>query len=156
MSQKYKVFINNKAKVISDSWQEFCDEHTIIYASGGVVYNNNKLLMIYRNGKCDLPKGKKENNETDEQCALREVKEECGVNDLVLKKFLKKTYHTYLLEDQKTLKVTSWFLMQSSYDGNLVPQKSEGITDVCWIKKSEIKKSLQNSYNNIIDLLLNL
>ena len=112
--------------------------------------------MILRNGIWDLPKGKKENNETDEQCAVREVKEECGVGNLVLKKFLKKTYHTYDLKGEKILKITSWFLMHSNYDGKLTPQLNEGIEHVCWVNKKQMSKNLKNSFNNIIDLLLNL
>ena len=156
MAQKYKVFINNKLNIIVDNWQEFCDDYKIIYASGGLVYNNTKLLMIFRNGKWDLPKGKKEKNETDEQCAIREVIEECGIDNLVLKKYIKKTYHTYMEKGKKILKITSWFLMYSDYDGDLTPQRSEGIQDVCWVKKSQISKNLKNSYENIIDLVVNL
>ena len=52
----------------------------MIYASGGVVFNNNKLLMIYRNGFWDLPKGKMEINESELDCAVREVEEEGGVD----------------------------------------------------------------------------
>ena len=112
--------------------------------------------MIFRNGKWDLPKGKKENNETDEQCAIREVIEECGIDNLVLKKYIKKTYHTYIKKGEKILKITSWFLMCSDYDGDLTPQRSEGIQDVCWVKKNQISKNLENSYENIIDLVVNL
>ena len=112
--------------------------------------------MILRNGIWDLPKGKKENNETDEQCAVREVMEECGVENLVLKRYLKKTYHTYDLNGEKILKITSWFLMHSNYEGKLTPQLNEGIDRVCWVNKNQMSKNLQNSFNNIIDLLLNL
>jgi len=112
--------------------------------------------MILRNGKWDLPKGKKENNETEEQCAVREVMEECGVENLVLKKYLKKTYHTYDLKGQKILKITSWFLMHSNYEGVLTPQLNEGIEHVCWVSKNQMSKNLKNSFNNIKDLLLNL
>ena len=83
MSQKYKVFINNKAKVITDNWEEFCSKLTLIKAAGGLVYNQeNKLLMIFRNGKWDLPKGKLEEGESIENCAIREVEEECGISNL--------------------------------------------------------------------------
>ena len=156
MAQKYKVFINNEQNIIRDNWKEFSNDYKIIYACGGVVYNKENLLMILRNGIWDLPKGKKENNETDEQCAVREVMEECGVENLVLEKYLKKTYHTYDFNGEKVLKITSWFLMHSNYDGELTPQLNEGIEHVCWVSKSQISKNLKNSFNNIIDLLLNL
>ena len=64
MQQKYKVFINNQAKIIDHNWEEFCDNYKMIFASGGVVFNNEKLLMIYRNDFWDLPKGKIESNES--------------------------------------------------------------------------------------------
>src|ERR1700751_599181 len=40
----------------------------IIHAAGGLVQNENKkLLMMYRNGKWDLPKGKLEKGESPEE-----------------------------------------------------------------------------------------
>ena len=89
MQQKYKVFINNQPKLIDHNWEEFCNNYKMIFASGGVVFNNEKLLMIYRNGLWDLPKGKIESNESESECAVREVKEECGVDSLKVIKFLK-------------------------------------------------------------------
>ena len=97
MQQKYKVFINNQAKIIDHNWEGFCDNYKMIFASGGVIFNNEKLLMIYRNGFWDLPKGKMEPNESESECAVREVKEECGIDSLRVIKFLKCTYHTCLL-----------------------------------------------------------
>ena len=55
----------------------------MVEAAGGLVYNKeDELLMIFRNGKWDLPKGKKEKGEEIESCAKREVQEECGVRNL--------------------------------------------------------------------------
>lgn len=154
MAQKYKVFSNNKLNIINDNWNSFCKAYKIIYASGGVVLNdNNELLMIYRNGVWDLPKGKNENNESNECCALREVREECGINKLSVSKYLKETYHTYQFENEKILKITSWFLMFSNRSETLYPQKEEGISKVQWINKKDLQKVLKNSYANIVDLL---
>ncbi len=125
----------------------------MIYASGGVVFNNNKLLMILRNGFWDLPKGKIELKESELECAVREVKEECGVDKLSVIKFLKYTYHTYVEDDQPILKKTSWYLMSSDFKKKLSPQISEGITKVIWVSKNEISSKLDNSFENIKDLL---
>ena len=58
MTQKYKVYINNEAKFVTENWEEFCSEYTLIEAAGGLVLNcEKKALMIFRNGKWDLPKG---------------------------------------------------------------------------------------------------
>ena len=156
MQQKYKVFINNQAKIIDHNWEEFCDNYKMIFASGGVVFNNEKLLMIYRNGFWDLPKGKMEPNECESECAVREVKEECGIDSLRVIKFLKYTYHTYVEDGQHILKKTSWYLMSSDFKKKLIPQKSEGISMAIWVSKNEIRYKLDNSFENIKDLLNNI
>ena len=156
MQQKYKVFINNQAKIIDHNWEEFCDNYKMIFASGGVVFNNQKLLMIYRNGLWDLPKGKMEPNESESECAVREVKEECGIDSLRVIKFLKYTYHTYIENNQPILKKTSWYLMSSNSKNKLTPQRSEGISEVKWVKKSEISSVLDKSFENIKDLINNI
>ena len=71
----------------------------MIFASGGVIFNNEKLLMIYRNGFWDLPKGKMEPNESESECAVREVKEECGLsNRIKIVDFFQQSYHVYFFE----------------------------------------------------------
>ena len=67
-----------------------------IIAGGGLVLNEkNELLMIFRRGKWDLPKGKLDDDESIEQCAMREVKEETGIANLALVKFIGITNHEY-------------------------------------------------------------
>ena len=132
---------------------KFCSKYNIIQAAGGVVFNDyNQLLMIFRNGKWDLPKGKLENFESVEQAAIREVEEECGVSNLKIDIRLDETYHIYTLQDKDILKKTYWFKM---YCDNqfLIPQMEEGISKACWVPKDEIVEKLSNSYANIKDLL---
>jgi 8-oxo-dGTP pyrophosphatase MutT (NUDIX family) len=151
--QKYKVYINNSLEIITENWESFCANYILIEAAGGLVYNDkNQLLMIFRNGKWDLPKGKLEVGENIEQCAIREVEEECGVSGLTITQQLQKTYHTYEINEQQILKCTYWFEMKSSFKGNLVPQTEEGITAVVWINKADIAKKLENSFGNIVEL----
>ena len=110
MKQKYKVYINNEVKTITENWKYFCSRYTLIEAAGGIVYNNqDELLMIFRNGKWDLPKGKLEQGETKQQCAIREVEEECGVSGLNIINQVQNTYHTYFDNDASILKTTYWF-----------------------------------------------
>ena len=155
MSQKYKVFINNKPKVIADNWEAFCSNYNLIEAAGGLVYNReNELLMIFRNGKWDLPKGKKEKAEEIENCAKREVEEECGISGLEIVEKFSETYHIYKHNGSKVLKRTYWFKMTTNFEGVLIPQTKEGITKVAWVKQQEIKEKLQNSYGNIKTLLI--
>ena len=117
------------------------------------MYNNkNQLLMIFRNGKWDLPKGKLEIDEDIKRCAMREVEEECGVTGLQITQKLIDTYHTYELKGKKILKHTYWFEMKSSFKGNLVPQTKEGITAVVWVDEQDIAEKLENSFGNIVEL----
>tara|TARA_B100000767_G_scaffold266822_1_gene284746 strand:+ start:2313 stop:2798 length:486 start_codon:yes stop_codon:yes gene_type:complete len=154
MSQKYKVYINNELKFITDNWEVFCSNYTIIQAAGGLVYNNeNQLLMIFRNKKWDLPKGKLEYNEDIKVCAIREVEEECGVSGLFIESALQPTYHTYEIKGEKILKCTFWFVMNTKFNGVLVPQNEEGITDVIWVDRKDIAEKLNNSFGNIKDIL---
>jgi len=126
----------------------------MIEAAGGLVSNKNgDILMIFRNGKWDLPKGKLEEEENKKQCAKREVEEECGIVGLDIIEKLIETYHTYNLSGKKILKRTYWYKMKTNFDGELVPQIEEGITKVSWVSKDQISEKLKNSYGNISDVL---
>src|SRR4051794_1665781 len=86
-----------------------------IIAAGGLVTNEyNELLMIFRRGKWDLPKGKLDEGETIEQCAVREVEEETGIGNLELVKLVGITYHEYFDKHINTevRKETHWFAMR--------------------------------------------
>ncbi|WP_353102019.1 NUDIX domain-containing protein [Myroides odoratus] len=119
-------------------------------AGGGVVYNaEGKVLFIKRNGKWDLPKGGIEKYEEIADTAVREVEEETGVRELKVIKKLSKTYHIFKRNGKYRLKITSWFEMSTSYDGALIGQAEEGIEEVVWFDKEQIKEAMSNSYENI-------
>ena len=152
--QKYKVYINNECKIITDNWDNFISEYTIIEASGGLVYNNkDQLLMIFKNDKWDLPKGKLEPYEGIDDCAIREVEEECGVSNLKIISKLKCTYHTYSVNSKKILKRTYWFQMKTNCKNKLIPQINEGISKVKWVNKKDIAEKLMYSYRSIKEVL---
>ncbi len=87
--------------------------------------------------------------ETHEEAAVREVKEETGVQNLEVKKYLTTTYHVFKRNDKFKLKITYWFEMYSEYDGPLIPQPKEGIKKVKWKNFEKSQKALQESYENI-------
>ena len=66
---------------------------------------------------------------------------------------LKTTYHVYKYEEKNILKFTHWFKIHTTFNGDLTPQKDEGITQVKWINKKDIGYYFSNSYGNIKDLL---
>jgi ADP-ribose pyrophosphatase YjhB (NUDIX family) len=119
-------------------------------AGGGLVYNkNNEILFIYRNGKWDLPKGGVEKNEDIMHTAMREVEEETGVKNLIITEKLQKTYHVFNRNGKHKLKITRWFKMKTDFEGELKPQKKEGIEKAVWLNEAEVKEALKNSYENI-------
>ncbi len=132
-------------------WDELNLFFKYIIAAGGAVFNENgELLVIFRNDKWDLPKGKLEKGENIPACAIREVEEECGVEDLKIKKELPSTYHCYLSNKGNwILKRTYWYKMTSRYTGVLVPQKEEGIEKVMWFEKDKYDQIRANTYNSI-------
>ncbi len=135
---------------------EFCSFFKLVDAAGGVVRGfDNLWLMMKRNGKWDLPKGHREIGEEIEVCALREVEEECGISDLTIIRHLTTTKHIYRLNDAWILKSTYWYLMESSYAGELIPQTEEGITEVRWVERGEISTLLQNSFQTIVEIFTN-
>jgi len=130
--------------------KKFTKRIPLIVAAGGVVTNaKGKVLFIYRNDKWDLPKGKLDKGESIEDCAIREVMEETGVQGLRIENFLKITYHIFSNSGTYTLKEVHWFAMRTDYTGKLKPEKKEGIVKVKWKGPKKIKKALQNSYTNI-------
>ncbi len=122
-------------------------------AAGGVVQNEeHKLLFIYRKKKWDLPKGKVEKDETLQECAKREVKEETGVKKIKVGNLVGVTYHIFKRNNRYQLKESHWFYMTTKYDGKLVPQTKEEITKAVWKGKKKTLKALEKTYPNIAHL----
>ena len=123
---------------------KFTKKIPLVVAAGGVVTNREgKVLFIYRNNKWDLPKGKIDKGETLEECALREVAEEAGVQGLKIENILKTTYHVFKRNGTYKLKEVHWFAMKTSYKGELVGQLDEGIEKVRWKGPVKIAKALE-------------
>lgn len=130
--------------------KKFTKKIPLVVAAGGVVTNKEgKVLFIYRNEKWDLPKGKLDKGESLEECAIREVMEETGVENLVIENFLKTTYHVFKRNGKYKLKEVHWFAMKTDYQGKLKGEKKEGIVKAKWKGPQKIKKALENSYSNI-------
>jgi len=126
----------------------------LIKAAGGLVINENgDLLMIYRKGKWDLPKGKLDAAEDVEDAAIREVVEETGIEDVTIKKTMMKSFHFFIENNATFIKETHWYLMSGNSKSKLKPQSDEGIYEVRWCNKSQIAENLKNSYRNIIELI---
>ena len=150
-----KVFTADRFQLVHNEqeYQSLLEQFTYIQAAGGLVFNDaNELLMIFRRGKWDLPKGKVEAGEDVVTAALREVKEETGVSAEVMgeRKFFR--YHTYSTYGTSMLKETVWFEMQALPGQQLAPQSEEDIAQAVWVPIVEVDDKLRNSYESVRDL----
>jgi ADP-ribose pyrophosphatase YjhB (NUDIX family) len=125
-----------------------------IKAAGGIVFNKSgQLLLIKRMGKWDLPKGKVDAGEMIEDAAIREVVEECGISGLVIESKAPTTFHSYKVRGFDFLKITNWYIMHTGFDGDLIPQTEEMITDVKWQTINALDIDKLDTYESIKDLL---
>ena len=128
--------------------QHLKDQFKIAKAAGGLVVKNGQVLMIYRLGKWDLPKGKLKSDEDTVLGALREVEEETNIK-LAIGEELPSTWHSYAYKGNKMLKKTSWFVMQCLDDSVMKPQAEEYIEEVRWMTPQEALAKLDDSYASI-------
>jgi 8-oxo-dGTP pyrophosphatase MutT (NUDIX family) len=137
------------------SWkQDFFHLFKRVDAAGGLVKNEKgERLFIFRLGKWDLPKGKLSENETPEEAAIREVKEETGLSELQITGDLPSTFHIYTRKGKQILKQTWWFEMEAKSTQALIPQIEEEITEVRWIGQEDIETVLENTYGSIKDVM---
>ena len=150
-----KVFTENDFQIIENqqSFDELLKEFEFIRAAGGIVRNEKgEILMIFRRGKWDFPKGKVEAGEDNATAALREVREETGVTARITEGKTISIFHTYDTYGQKMLKETVWFPMRALSQHNLTPQTEEEIAQAVWIPAEKINELLQASYASLQEL----
>lgn len=125
-----------------------------IIAGGGIVENEeHKILFQYRRGKWDLPKGKLDEGETIEECAVREVEEETGLQNIELGELVGITTHFYKEKGIDIEKETHWFAMKVSGEQNLVPQIDEDILELRWVAQAELEPYLSDTFANIVEIV---
>lgn len=139
----------------NDKFEEFKKDKIIIEAAGGMVFNsNNELLMIFRRGFWDMPKGKLDPGETIEECAIREVQEETGLKHIVATTKLQCTYHLYTIGHQTILKPSHWFRMEFHGEEKFIPQTEEDITEIKWVNKETAASLSAQMYPSILEMVL--
>ena len=125
------------------------DQFKIAKAAGGLVEKDGQVLMIYRLGKWDLPKGKLKKDEDPAIGGLREVEEETNVK-LEMGAKLPSTWHSYAYNGNKMLKKTNWYVMRCLDDTLMKPQAEEYIEEVRWMDPQEALAKLEaESYASI-------
>lgn len=145
------IFLHHNVDELLNAFKK---ELTFIQAAGGLVYaENDEILLIFRRGKWDLPKGKIEEGENMEQCAVREIEEETGIQNLKIEKPLCITYHTYHQDEKHILKEAHWFLINTRKQTNFLPQLEEDIEKCEWVAIDKLASFLENTHASILDVV---
>ena len=141
------------AENLDQLWADFQSCFKILEAAGGYVLNAEKqLLVFYRRGSWDMPKGKIDPGETPEEAAVREVQEETGLVNVTLEGFLMHTWHTYEQKGQRILKKTWWYRMHTT-DRQVIPQTEEDIEEICWVAPAAWMAAEKVVYGSIRDVI---
>ena len=139
---------------VKQLWKDFKSRFKIIKAAGGVVFNEKgEILVMFRRGNWDLPKGKIDPGETKKQAAVREVEEETGIQNIELKKKITRTLHTYRIKKKRILKYSYWYKMKAP-NQSLTPQVEEDIERCEWVKPEDFLKNYHPMYGNIREVVL--
>lgn len=115
---------------------------------GAIVINkNNKILLVHHNaGHWDFPKGHIENGETEEQTAIREVKEETNIDIIINNRY---RYTTSYSPKENVMKEVVYFLAQN-IDEDKKPQLEE-VSEVKWFTLEEAMNTI--TYENSKEIL---
>lgn len=120
-----------------------------VAAGGGYVVRRQRggvdLLLIFRRGAWDLPKGKLDDGETARQAAHRETAEEVGIDrdDVAVLEDLGRTVHGYVWPKREVyaVKTTAWYAMTTTAK-TFEPEAREGIEAVAWVPWAEAGRRL--------------
>ncbi|MEY3051758.1 MAG: hypothetical protein RLY31_1543 [Bacteroidota bacterium] len=133
-------------------WDDFRTGYQSVSAAGGVVFHEEEVLMIYRKGFWDLPKGKVDPGETPQEAAVREVLEETGVLAEAVLDSIPDTWHTYRQHGKRMLKRTYWFRMVTRQRA-LTLQEEEDITGGEWVDQATARRLEPGMYGSIRDVM---
>lgn len=120
---------------------------------GAIVYRKNNddeifILIIkhIKGGHWSFPKGHVEEGETEEQTAIREVKEETGIDIDIINGFKESVYYS----PRKNVHKESVYFLATARHNNIVMQVEE-ISEIKWSELENCFNLL--TYKNDINLL---
>ena len=125
-----------------------------IDAAGAILFRKNEdqieIALIFRKGKWDLPKGKREKGEDIRVCAKRELEEELGISDVLIGEELIQTYHEYNQFDEDWGKTTYWYVATAP-NQEFTPEAEEDIEKVEWCDVLKAREKVE--YENLIRVI---
>jgi 8-oxo-dGTP pyrophosphatase MutT (NUDIX family) len=124
-------------------------------SAGGIVFrldNGRPIFLLIRDSykNWGFPKGHLEVGEEPKTAALREVGEETGLADLVIRGPVDTIDWVFRFRGDQIHKICHFFLMETGQT-RTSPQRAEGITACRWSRFDEAERLL--SYRNARDVL---
>ncbi len=128
---------------------------TLETSAGGVVYrvrDGEPVFLLIRDSyhNWGFPKGHLETDEPPDAAALREVREETGLDDVALDGAIDTIDWFFRFRGQLVHKVCHFYLMRSD-TSDTTPQRAEGITACRWASFPDATQLV--SYANARDVL---
>ncbi len=115
------------------------------FSAGGIVFNNQGQVLITQhstNKHWGFTKGHIEKGQTSKEAAVREVREEGGVEAQIIDKVGENKY-VYTLEGEKRFKVVVMFLMK--YLSGDINDHDWEVSEARWVTPEEALKTLSFS-----------
>lgn len=135
------------------AFERFLSEFDYVEAAGGVVTDElDRVLMIFRRNRWDLPKGHIDAGEDALTAAVREVEEETGVSGLKFAGELCNTLHAYNVYGKWEIKRTYWFAFSTTSSATTA-QTEEDIESAVWCSEAEVDSNLNSSYPTIREVI---
>jgi len=133
------------------------------FSAGGIVYKNQKskiknqkdriLILVARHSQHHgwvFPKGligDHVKKESKEETALREVKEETGINGKIVKEINPVTYW-FVFEKEKIRKTVYYYLME--FVGGDIEEHDNEMEEVIWLPIDEVGEKLTYKSDKIV------
>lgn len=106
---------------------------------GAIIINDNKVLLVKQTSNTiNFPKGHVENNETEIETAIREVKEETNLDIKILPEY--RYVNSYIMDNNVQKDVIFFLAIPQSF--NIVKQEKE-ISDIFWCDIDKVVNHLQ-------------
>ncbi len=124
-------------------------------SSGAVIFKKEEKQVLYlllhyhfRTGYWDFPKGNIETGETEENAALREIKEETGISDVkMLPDFKEKINYFYRKDGETIFKEVTFFLAETKTADVKISHEHTGYE---WVDYQTAAKRLKENSRRIL------
>jgi 8-oxo-dGTP diphosphatase len=117
-----------------------------VRAAGGVVAHGGEVLLVHRPRYDDwtFPKGKAEEGESDEDCALREVQEETGLRCALAEELPSTSY----VDARGRPKRVRWWRMRVVGDEGFTP--NEEVDELRWVVEAAAAELLTYDRDRVL------